>query len=804
VNVASPVPVVAPSTATADAAFAGLAPASPFVAILARHLETPGVSPAPDIGVADTGTPAPDADAAPVAAGGVMDAAMLAALLPLSLAPVPAPLAPAASPSAAMDATLSASAEPIRPARRDLEQALGALGVTVSPERAGGASVTPEIAPPSGDRLVPASAPARPTVVPSAVSRRSANAAAAHASSGAPGPASSAQSRAASPAATEPTASSAAGRGPGVAVQTGASTTANGVAAGSPADQTPDSALPGAGKQPVSAGSSAPLPVRSAGVDTGAPIQAAADDSRVSAQPSAVDALATARISSSAAADHTLLGASAVVTRSVSRDSPGSTRGDDTAAVIREPALIRRGADAPGAGTGSAVSAAGDSNARASSIADDGIVSPRLAAGASVTVVSSATLPRADALPSASAMLAGEIAVSAALPIAEAPPASAPAAFADRPATASGADPSGAEAEWALQAVVDEHASAGPFRTQAALDDSTSATDRARGASLRPTTSNQSAPVLGDSPVIPADADTAVPPIALAPESWASAGSRSSSTLLNHVVTATPAADVSTTTVATATAPTGVASAAGATTAAPPRAAEAPGNRGPRPARVAADGEPLRAVAPAPASASDAGLIQAVVDPALSHEDTDAQREHAGERDDSGAVAIAPPPARAGHAAGAASTRAEAAAPARSVAEQVAARISAIREPGRHEISLELRPPELGTVHVAARLEGRQVTLDIRAELGQARDLLQQALPALRESLEQQGIVAGRVTVHLGLDASPREFSGRDFDGFRDGFRRARTGTPAASGVAGIAEPGLGRASSAGRIDLRV
>ena len=97
------------------------------------------------------------------------------------------------------------------------------------------------------------------------------------------------------------------------------------------------------------------------------------------------------------------------------------------------------------------------------------------------------------------------------------------------------------------------------------------------------------------------------------------------------------------------------------------------------------------------------------------------------------------------------------------IAEEVAERLGLIRRPGRHEISLELRPDDLGTVHLAARLEGRQLTLEIRAELAQSRDLLQQALPQLRELLVQQGIDAGRVTVHLGLDTAARDFSGQHF-----------------------------------------
>jgi hypothetical protein len=103
----------------------------------------------------------------------------------------------------------------------------------------------------------------------------------------------------------------------------------------------------------------------------------------------------------------------------------------------------------------------------------------------------------------------------------------------------------------------------------------------------------------------------------------------------------------------------------------------------------------------------------------------------------------------------------------RSVVEQVTERIGLIRREGRHEVSLRLEPPELGTVHIEAVLEGQHLTLQIRTELEPARAALEQALPQLKESLSQQGIVAGHVTVQLGLDASAREFPGQGFAEFR-------------------------------------
>jgi hypothetical protein len=154
--------------------------------------------------------------------------------------------------------------------------------------------------------------------------------------------------------------------------------------------------------------------------------------------------------------------------------------------------------------------------------------------------------------------------------------------------------------------------------------------------------------------------------------------------------------------------------------------------------------------------------VVAALDPVPRRHEADGPGASASEAGDDRAVAVAVP-GQPVAAAEAEVSRAEPAVSARSVAEQIAERLGLIRRPGRHEIALELQPPDLGTVHVAARLEGRHLTLEIRAELAQARDLLQQALPQLRESLVQQGIVAGRISVHLGLDTSARDFSGQHF-----------------------------------------
>jgi flagellar hook-length control protein FliK len=96
----------------------------------------------------------------------------------------------------------------------------------------------------------------------------------------------------------------------------------------------------------------------------------------------------------------------------------------------------------------------------------------------------------------------------------------------------------------------------------------------------------------------------------------------------------------------------------------------------------------------------------------------------------------------------------------RTVVEQVTERVVFLRRDGRGEITLRLDPPDLGAVRIEAVMEGGRLRLEIRAEAEPARQALEASLPRLRESLAQQGIVADQVSVHLGLDSAPRDFTG--------------------------------------------
>lgn len=97
------------------------------------------------------------------------------------------------------------------------------------------------------------------------------------------------------------------------------------------------------------------------------------------------------------------------------------------------------------------------------------------------------------------------------------------------------------------------------------------------------------------------------------------------------------------------------------------------------------------------------------------------------------------------------------------VVDQIASRVVTMRRDGQQSLSLRLDPPSLGTVHIDAVLDGKHLNVHIRADHAPTRELLDAALPRLRDSLDRQGFHASEVTVHLGLDGSPRQFTPERF-----------------------------------------
>jgi flagellar hook-length control protein FliK len=212
-------------------------------------------------------------------------------------------------------------------------------------------------------------------------------------------------------------------------------------------------------------------------------------------------------------------------------------------------------------------------------------------------------------------------------------------------------------------------------------------------------------------------------------------------------------------------APAGSAAAEAALAASPE--AEAPGPReGWVLERNGESGSSVRVAPPAGSAAAVSGIAHAgLADPAGAGVG-DSRDERPGSEGRSGreaidgarGVAVGAAPPRAERASGPTAAAGGSEAP-RPLVEQIVARLTPLRE-GRQEIALRLDPPELGGLRIAATLEGRQLSLHITTEQESARHALEGTLPRLRESLAQQGLVADRITVQLGLDASARDSAG--------------------------------------------
>ena len=71
---------------------------------------------------------------------------------------------------------------------------------------------------------------------------------------------------------------------------------------------------------------------------------------------------------------------------------------------------------------------------------------------------------------------------------------------------------------------------------------------------------------------------------------------------------------------------------------------------------------------------------------------------------------------------------------------------------GSSRIQLRLEPPELGTLHVDIRHDGRGLQLHLQASTSKAQQLLQQHSNELRSALEARGFQAAQIEVNLRLD----------------------------------------------------
>jgi len=164
--------------------------------------------------------------------------------------------------------------------------------------------------------------------------------------------------------------------------------------------------------------------------------------------------------------------------------------------------------------------------------------------------------------------------------------------------------------------------------------------------------------------------------------------------------------------------------------------------------------------------------------------------------------AVGSAPVRPAEAVAAPAHAAPAATPA-AVADQIVSAVVSLhgRGDGRHVVTLELRPEELGSIRVEMSVEHQTVHLTLHAAEPATGRLLAAALPDLRSALADAGLTAG----HLGVGADSGHGAGRRHsDGAGDADRpgaslRPPDGLkPAGERTVAVARP----AAAAGRLDL--
>ena len=176
------------------------------------------------------------------------------------------------------------------------------------------------------------------------------------------------------------------------------------------------------------------------------------------------------------------------------------------------------------------------------------------------------------------------------------------------------------------------------------------------------------------------------------------------------------------------------------------RDADRPGTAGSAAAPIAAvDADPSAALPPNDAAAPAAASTQTAAGPSRRPSGT------LGELQAPAPPAVGPPAARPAEAVAAPADTAPAATP-EAVADQIVSAVVPLhgRGDGRHEVTLELRPDDLGAIRVEVSVEHQTVHLTLHAAEPATGRLLSAALPDLRSALADAGLTAGRIGVGPG------------------------------------------------------
>lgn len=115
----------------------------------------------------------------------------------------------------------------------------------------------------------------------------------------------------------------------------------------------------------------------------------------------------------------------------------------------------------------------------------------------------------------------------------------------------------------------------------------------------------------------------------------------------------------------------------------------------------------------------------------------------------------------------------------------------------RGEVKMQLSPPELGEMKVELRTHADQITARFELRSEAARQIVEQNLPHLRESLERAGIRIGQFEVALSSDGQQRQATAHSYPGMQNFVRQDSTVELEAA-----VEPEERRITHLGRVNL--
>lgn len=91
--------------------------------------------------------------------------------------------------------------------------------------------------------------------------------------------------------------------------------------------------------------------------------------------------------------------------------------------------------------------------------------------------------------------------------------------------------------------------------------------------------------------------------------------------------------------------------------------------------------------------------------------------------------------------------------------QQFSERIRLMRQEGRHEIRLSLKPAELGKISLQLIQQDQQLKMHILTETVMAKDLLESQIGQLKQALQQQGLHLQQIQIEFNSGESGQSFA---------------------------------------------